>query len=155
MSMTSNLPPPYTEVQKFEYDKENKVLSRVLGNTSCDYRRCHVEVWVNLDAGESVFDVPLKADAQGTIRTMRVRSRSEKVKVTLTSAPGVYTKADDDPHPRSIIIQETTEKKDMLYDYENVYVYIEREGNPLSTYISIENLGADSDGISVIFTFGY
>lgn len=152
MSLQPNLPPPH--IYPKPYTLNDKVRIQLLGNTSCDYRRCHVEVFVDLKAGEKIYGICVPTENQGTLKAIRIRSRSNKVKLTLTSSD-CYKEDSLDVHPRSIIYQNTTSEKDTLYEFENTYVYNERNGNVVQTYLSLENLGEDTDGLSVILTFGY
>lgn len=153
MPLQLPVPPPYTEAR---YDKqyENGGYVRRLGHTSCDYRRSHIEAMANLKAGESIFNIPVMADNQGTIKAIRIRSRSEKLKVTLCSSP-VYDTPGKDVHPRSIIWQRITEEKDEMHDFESLYVYMFDTQQEIKTWLSIENLGADTDGVYIDITFGY
>ena len=126
-----------------------------LGLTSCDYRRSHIEVFVNLAAGESVYSIPLPIDMQGTLCAVRVRSFSNKVKVTLCEQD-VYKADNLTPHPRNIIIQQEFSNEVSSYvSQEPLYFYHDMNQVPNNLYVSIENQGEDSKGISVIFTFGY
>lgn len=152
MSLQPNLPPPH--IYPEPYTLNNNVRIQLLGNTSCDYRRCHVEVFVDLKSGEKIYGICVPTENQGTLKAIRIRSRSNKVKLTLTSSD-CYKEDSLDVHPRSIIYQNTTSEKDTLYEFENTYVYNERNGNVVQTYLSLENLGEDTDGLSVILTFGY
>lgn len=156
MTMESNFTPPqiYPDVVT-EFDK-NKVQVRRLGHTSCDYRRSHIEVWVEpLGAGESILNIPVMADSQGTICAIRVRSKSDNVKITLMPTPSYAI--GKDIHPRAIIYQNEFTEKDTIIDFDNLYVYYDDNNNQdvVKTYLSIENNGQDSGGVSVIFTFGY
>ena len=145
-----------TESFYYSHKKEDKTANiRWIGHTSTDYRRSHVEVFVRLGVGESIFSIPVRGDLQGTITQIRIRSRSEKVKVTLTETD-CYKSASDDPHPRQIIWQETTDSTDYITDFDFRYFYGPQKFNDVPTmYAAIENQGGDSDGVSLIITFGY
>lgn len=155
MSMESNFPPPYTDPQVSKDYEGGTAQVRRLGHTSCDYRRSHIEAWIKpLTGGQSKLNIPIIADAQGTIRGIRVRSKSKKIKFTLTSSP--CYKVGASIHPRSIVYQATTEECDTIYDFENLYVFqSDNNTDIIKLYLSVENQGADSDGVSVIITFGY
>ena len=146
------IPPGLTEQFYYSYEKAN---IRWRGHTSVDYRRSHIEIFVPLAAGESIFSIPIHCEYQGTITQIRIRSRSEKVKVTLTERD-CYKSASDDPHPRQIVWQETTDSTDFVTDFDFRYFYGPQKDNAVPTmYAAIENQGADSDGVSVIITLGY
>lgn len=153
--MNSVFNPPYIYPDVVQ-EYNNNVQVRRLGHTSCDYRRSHIEVWVYpLQSGQSILNIPIIADAQGTIKGIRVRSKSDNLKITLM--PTNDYEIGKDIHPRAIIFQQIFTERDTILGFENLYVFIDDASNEnqIKTFLSIENLGTDSEGVSVVITFGY
>lgn len=153
MDFIPRTPPRVHETPIMEQFQDDRVEVRLLSQDySGDYT--HLEVWIKpLNAGENILNIPLYSNG-GRIACIRVRSKSEKVKFTLTYADNY--EVGKDIHPRSIVYQATTDKKDALLEDFNFlfdYRYNTNYNELNKQYLSVENLGGDTDGLSIIITY--
>lgn len=145
--------PPYVYPLCYDTQEGNRIEVRILDQPMVN-NTSHVEIWIKpLTGGQNILNIPVMADTSSMLWSVRVRSRSENVKLTLTSAP-IY-EVGKDIHPRSIIWQDTTKEKDTIFSLSGVYVYGIDTSRLIKTYLSVENNGGDTDGISTILTFIY